>query len=217
MRIHPLAGPSETYLPGSGGGELCRGLPPTRSGRRKAQGQGWGCERCQGQARVGVAARRRNVTVEARVGKDGSVFLRVGEFEHRLLEAGLGEGLTRRAEAILVPAAVRRRLLPPRRDDGASLPHRSAWPRRQHAGAEVALLGEARGVKRAGVEDFHRAATRHAARVGNRRMAGRAPRIKLEDVLVRAGRRVVVRRPVLLVEVGGRRLRRSRAVVTNEG
>ena len=57
----------------------------------------------------------------------------------------------------------------------------------------------------------------HAARVEYGSVAGRAPRVEAPDIVERAGRRVLVGRPPLLVEVcageKGRRLGRARAVV----
>mmetsp|Transcript_45515 Transcript_45515/g.106233 ORF Transcript_45515/g.106233 Transcript_45515/m.106233 type:complete len:219 (-) Transcript_45515:210-866(-) len=121
-----------------------------------------------------------------------------GPPELRLLEARLVKDRSRRAQPVYVAASVVRRQLPPRLGGATSLPHGACRPWLEHGRAEVAHLGKRGGVERRGVEGLSPPATRHAARIEDRRFAGGPPRIELEDVVARVLRPRRVARPVLL-------------------
>mmetsp|Transcript_19335 Transcript_19335/g.62692 ORF Transcript_19335/g.62692 Transcript_19335/m.62692 type:complete len:365 (+) Transcript_19335:435-1529(+) len=137
--------------------------------------------------------------------------------ERRALEALLRQRLASPAEPEAVPAAVLRRHLPPRSGCAAAPPDGPRRTRLEHLRAQVALHGVDGGVEGARVEDLLVRPARLAARVKDGRLAGSPPGVEAPDVVVRAGLRVKVCRPPLLVEVGavGERLglRRARAVI----
>ena len=163
----------------------------------------------------GPVAHERRGHLARRVLEEDAVRLRVGELEGRLLEAGLGERRASGAQPVLVAASVARGELPPCLGHAAAHPHGAGGPRLEDLGAEVADLRVHRGVVGASVEHLLRAAPRHATRVPHGRVPRGAPRVEAPDVLVRAGRRVVIRSPPPLVQISAHLERRglARAVV----
>eukprot|EP00966_Prymnesium_polylepis_P015630 361234-Prymnesium_polylepis.2 len=118
------------------------------------------------------------------------------------LEAGLGQRLVRRAQTILVTAAVVVLELPSHLRHTADLPLDAGRVERRELGAVhavVRVLG--RGVV-ARLGDFlrPRRPARKATRVSHRRRAGCRPRIVLVDVLLRARGRVAVDGPILGID-----------------
>eukprot|EP00315_Gephyrocapsa_oceanica_P006720 CAMPEP_0185341170 /NCGR_PEP_ID=MMETSP1363-20130426/98491_1 /TAXON_ID=38817 /ORGANISM="Gephyrocapsa oceanica, Strain RCC1303" /LENGTH=398 /DNA_ID=CAMNT_0027940397 /DNA_START=198 /DNA_END=1391 /DNA_ORIENTATION=- len=181
-------------------------------------------------ARVRVAVRERHPHPPLR---RAAVDLRRGQLDHpvgeeravrggrkgerRALEALLRQRLASLAEPEAVPAAVLRRHLPPRSCCAAAPPDGPRRTRLEHLRAQVALHGMDGGVEGARVVDLLVRPARLAARVKDGRLAGSPPGVVAPDVVVRAGLRVKVCRPPLLVEVGavGERLGfcRARAVI----
>ena len=90
------------------------------------------------------------------------------------------------------------------REKSTCNPNRSAWALRKDLRPQVTLLGEARGVVRAGVENLHGAAARHTAGVGDRGHARSAPGVEFVYVLDASRHGLLIRSAVRgVVQRGG--------------